>query len=103
MRAASVRLAAEAMLGARDSGIPPLLEDSGMRLFVAAFVLSIASWPIAGAIAADAAPPDPAGSVADSSDAMRHAKRTECLRQAKAKKLVGADKTAFIKNCLAAP
>jgi hypothetical protein len=38
-----------------------------------------------------------------SSDAARHAKRTECLKQAKAKKLVGEDRTAYVKACLAAP
>ena len=36
-------------------------------------------------------------------DAAKHAKRTACLKDAKAKKLVGADKTAFIKNCMDAP
>src|ERR1700749_98830 len=36
-------------------------------------------------------------------DAAKHAKRTACLKNAKAKKLVGADKTAFIKNCMDAP
>jgi hypothetical protein len=35
--------------------------------------------------------------------AAKHAKRTACLKQAKAKKLVGADKKAFVKECLAAP
>lgn len=36
-------------------------------------------------------------------DAAKHAKRTACLKDAKTKKLVGADKTAFIKNCMDAP
>jgi len=36
-------------------------------------------------------------------DAAKHAKRTACLKDAKAKKLVGADKTAFIKNCVDTP
>jgi hypothetical protein len=35
--------------------------------------------------------------------AAKHAKRTACLKEAKAKKLVGADKTSFLKNCIAAP
>src|ERR1700737_4445189 len=34
--------------------------------------------------------------------AARHAKRTECIKEAKAKKLVGADKSSFIKDCVAA-
>ena len=35
--------------------------------------------------------------------AARHAKRTACLKSAKAKKLVGAEKTSFLKACIAAP
>jgi hypothetical protein len=35
--------------------------------------------------------------------AAKHAKRTACLKDAKTKKLVGADKTAFLKNCIEAP
>jgi hypothetical protein len=35
--------------------------------------------------------------------AAKHAKRTACLKEAKARKLVGAEKTAFLKNCIDAP
>jgi hypothetical protein len=42
--------------------------------------------------------PAPAGDAA-----AKHAKRTQCLRDAKAKKLVGADKTAFLKSCIDTP
>jgi hypothetical protein len=35
--------------------------------------------------------------------AAKHAKRTACLKEAKTKKLVGADKTTFLKGCIAAP
>lgn len=42
----------------------------------------------------------PEGSASDA--AARHAKRTECLKEAKAKKLVGADRSSFIKDCVAA-
>jgi len=35
--------------------------------------------------------------------AAKHAKRTACLRETKARKLVGAEKTAFIKECIGAP
>jgi hypothetical protein len=41
--------------------------------------------------------PDPAASDA----AARHAKRTACLKEAKARKLLGAEKTSFIKDCVA--
>jgi hypothetical protein len=54
-----------------------------------------------GAAAAPAGSPaatPPAGDAA-----AKHAKRTACLKDAKAKKLVGAEKTAFLRNCIAAP
>jgi hypothetical protein len=35
--------------------------------------------------------------------AAKHAKRTACLKDAKAKKLVGAAKTSFLKNCVTGP
>ncbi len=53
--------------------------------------------------------PDPAvpaatsPSAASGDAAAKHAKRTACLKEAKAKKLVGAAKTSFVKNCVAAP
>jgi hypothetical protein len=43
----------------------------------------------------------PASSANDA--AAKHAKRTACLKDAKTKKLVGAEKTAFLKNCIDAP
>ena len=55
--------------------------------------------------AASLQPPRPAGgaSNADNEAAARHAKRTACINQARAKKLVGAQKTAYIKGCVGAP
>jgi len=42
-------------------------------------------------------------SAMDQSDAAaRHAKLTACLKDAKSQKLVGAQKTAFVKECMAA-
>jgi psiF repeat len=81
-----------------------------MRMSIAAAALCLSLWPFAG-IAAD---PPPAGTPAKSSAAgspavpsgdaaARHAKRTACLKDAKTKKLVGAEKTAFVKSCTAAP
>jgi hypothetical protein len=41
-------------------------------------------------------------SLADQADAAeKHAKRTACLKEAKSKKLVGAQKTAYVKDCMA--
>jgi hypothetical protein len=60
-------------------------------------VAAAASTPPA-AKAATAPPSAPPSADA----AAKHAKRTACLKDAKTKKLVGADKTAFLKNCIAA-
>jgi len=35
--------------------------------------------------------------------AARHAKRTACIKEAKARKLLEPKKSAFIKDCIAAP
>ena len=54
--------------------------------------------------AAPARPPLAATAAGPDNDAAaKHAKRTACLKQARAKKLVGAQKTAYIKDCTAAP
>jgi len=55
--------------------------------------------PGAGALEAGA----PAAASPASDAAAKHAKRTACLKNAKTKKLVGADKTSFLKACIAAP
>ena len=85
---------------------------------VSAVALLIALSAIAGGLswAASAPPvtvpptpaattPAPAGgtSSADNEAAARHAKRTACINQARAKKLVGAQKTAYLKSCIGTP
>ena len=58
----------------------------------------------ASASAASPAAQSPASAAAPAGDAAaKHAKRTKCLRDAKAKKLVGAEKTAFLKSCTEPP
>jgi len=47
-----------------------------------------------------AVPPPAADSPAAAADAARHAKRTACLKEAKAKKLLGAERSAYVKNCV---
>jgi hypothetical protein len=81
-----------------------------MRHSVPATAMSLCLIPLGAAGTAAAAPtpatqvptaapaPDPAASDA----AARHAKRTACLKEAKARKLLGASKTSFIKDCVAA-
>jgi hypothetical protein len=90
-----------------------------MRFSSAAIALWLGLLPVAGGFAADPPaqhPVDPAAATpaavagsaagtpasAPSDAAAKHAKRTACLKDAKAKKLVGADKTAFLNACIAA-
>jgi len=48
--------------------------------------------------------PPPADSpAAASAAALRHAKRTACLKEAKEKKLLGAERTAYVKTCVDGP
>ena len=61
-----------------------------------------ADAPAATPATAAAAPGTPAATP-PSDAAAKHAKRTACLKNARAKKLVGADKTSFHKTCIAAP
>jgi hypothetical protein len=53
----------------------------------------------AAATPAEAANPAPVAGDA----AAKHVKRTACLKEAKTKKLIGAEKTAFLKSCIEAP
>jgi hypothetical protein len=62
---------------------------------------AVASGAVAsGAVASGAVA---SGAVVPGDAAAKHAKRTACLKEAKNRKLVGADKTSFLKNCIAAP
>jgi hypothetical protein len=59
--------------------------------------------PATGSPAAAKTLPVAAPAPSSGDAAAKHAKRTACLKDAKAKKLVGADKTSFLKTCIAAP
>jgi hypothetical protein len=90
-----------------------------MRFAAVAAAAWLCLLPLAGGFSAtppetapsaptDAKPPPapataPSASPASGDAAAKHAKRTACLKDAKTKKLVGADKTTFLKNCIAAP
>ena len=65
-----------------------------------------AMMPVLGAdapaAAVPAAKPAQGTPAAPSGDAAaRHAKRTACLKEARTKKLLGAEKTSFLKTCIA--
>jgi hypothetical protein len=76
-----------------------------MRHYVPATAMSLCLIPFG--VAPAAAPATPVPSLAPALDsaasdaAARHAKRTACLKQAKARKLLGAEKKSFIKDCIA--
>ena len=61
--------------------------------------------PFAATPPAPAAAPAPVGKAtsADNDAAARHAKRAACINQARTKKLVGGQKTAYIKDCVGTP
>jgi hypothetical protein len=84
-----------------------------MRLVLAACIVCVSVAGAIGVSSADTPPPDAAKSSpvatpgapppASSEAAEKHLKRTACLKQAKDRKLLGADKAAFLKDCIAAP
>jgi hypothetical protein len=77
-----------------------------MRLAFAASALSlgILVFAVQAATSQTPAPSTAPASVPTAGDAAaRHAKRTACLKEIKAKKMVGAEKTAYLKSCIDAP
>ena len=56
--------------------------------------------PQAGAATATPAATAPSPAPIASDAAAKHLKRTACLKEAKTKKLIGAEKTAFLKSCI---
>ena len=84
-----------------------LLPTTTACLFLSCLAGSFAGSPAAPAPTAPTAPAataiPAAGTSTDGDAAAKHAKRTACLKDAKAQKLVGAKKTAFVKDCVAAP
>jgi hypothetical protein len=77
----------------------------GLMVFAAHLALpQTAINPAQAAQAIPATPPTAAAPSSAASDApAKHAKRTACLKDAKQKKLLGADKTAFLKTCNDSP
>jgi psiF repeat len=68
-------------------------------------LLSQAAQPVAPQAATAPAPAQTSGPApaAGGDAAAKHVKRTACLKEARTKKLVGAEKTAFLKSCIEAP
>jgi hypothetical protein len=78
-----------------------------MRLALSASAICLSFW-VLHARAATPQPPAPAATAPTAAQvaneaAARHAKRTICLKEARKHKLIGAEKTGFIKSCIDAP
>ena len=74
-----------------------------MRLAFAAGAVCLSLVGIASQPAPPKAPETATVAAAGSEDAAKHAKRTACLKEAKSKKLIGADRSAFLKDCIGTP
>jgi hypothetical protein len=82
-------------------------KELAMRLALSASALCLslcvlAAHPATPPVSTSAATAPSATQVANDA-AARHAKRTNCLKEARARKLIGAEKTAFLKSCIDAP
>jgi hypothetical protein len=74
-----------------------------LALTAAASCVGLLLWTVQPAASQSAAPAAEDAAPSTQSDAAdKHAKRTACLKDAKTKKLVGAQKTAFLKECMSA-
>lgn len=73
-----------------------------IALTLAASCIALLLWAMQPAASQSPAPaPADTSAPGNQSDAAeKHAKRTACLKEAKAKKLVGAQKTAYLKDCI---
>jgi hypothetical protein len=80
-----------------------------MRLALAATALCLSFLVLAAlpatpqASAPEATSPSATQQVANDAAAARHAKRTSCLKEARTRKLIGTEKTVFLKHCIDAP
>lgn len=75
----------------------------GLALFAVQRAITQTPTPAAATTPSAATAPAAGSAAIAASDAAKHAKRTACLKDAKTKKLVGAEKSAFLKDCIAAP
>lgn len=78
-------------------------EDIDMRLTITLLACILTSTLVPAAEPAAGAGAGSAAAASDADHAAKHAKLTGCRDQARAKKLTGSDKKAFIRQCVAAP
>jgi Tfp pilus assembly protein PilE len=72
-------------------------------MLISVIFFGLLSWAALPAVSQSVSPGNSteAAAAGNQSDAAeKHARRTACLKDAKSKKLVGAQKTAFLKDCM---
>jgi hypothetical protein len=75
---------------------------SGSAASLSAAVIAQQGDAAKGGTAAKPQAAPPSVTAVDNDAAAKHTKRTLCLKESKAKKLVGAHKTSYIKDCMSA-
>jgi len=81
----------------------PAFTASALCLSILVFAAQQATSQTPAPATAAPATAAPASTATAGDAAAKHAKRTACLKEAKARKLLGAEKTAFLKECISAP
>jgi len=89
--------------------LPAILACLALASVLSGWLIAAAAGGSTDKIAAPASAPvtaaqKPAGAAApvDNDAPARHARRTACLKEAKARKLVGARRTTYVKDCMGA-
>jgi hypothetical protein len=111
MRASSVRLTWKAILFCSQVSLGRGSKNMRLAFTASALCFSILVSAAQQAVSQTHAPSTatptsittPASTAAAGDAAAKHAKRTTCLKETKARKLLGAEKTAFLKDCIGAP
>jgi hypothetical protein len=81
--------------------LPAVLACLALASVIGGRQIAVAVGPNPAKTPAPAAqPPTAAGSSIDNDAPARHARRTACLKAAKTKRLVGAQRDAYVKNCV---
>ena len=83
----------------RPSRLAAVVVGVCLGLLQAVAIAATPTAPVATPVATVPATLEPGSSDA----AAKHARRTACLKEAKTRKLVGAEKNAYVKNCIAVP
>jgi hypothetical protein len=118
MRASSAGGVPDAILGIMRTFLPEALACLALASLMGSWVIAAAAPPGSSSAKTLVPPPAPLAAAAqkpvaaqkpatapasiDNDAPARHIKRTACLKDAKTKKLVGAQRTAYVKDCVGA-